>query len=91
MYIVSKARLTKNAKSLVAGKSEKGTKLWVQPPTLFNTEEKARELFDAYVDSLQQCTTFVKVHKDPRDPDYAVLEFTDEIIMVRITTDSPED
>ena len=88
MFIVTSARYNKHSKKFIA---EGSPKLWVMPPTLFNTEKKAREYFESFEKSMSRSTEFIQAHKDPKDPDYVVLEFTNEIICVRITEDSPED
>ena len=84
MFVITVAEYHKNAKKLV---SETNPRIWIQPPKLYETKAAAREFFDAYVESLSQLTTFVKLHEDPTDPDYKVLEYTDAIHMIRLTED----
>lgn len=90
LYIVSVARFTKNARSLLAVK-DKQIKLWVLPPTVHHTLKEAQKYFNAAVESYSKQTTFVKVHNDPNDPQYTVIECTDQICIVRLTEDTPED
>jgi len=90
LYIVSVARYTKNARSLLAA-NDKNAKLWVLPPTVHHTLEDAQKYFDSFVKSYSKQTTFVKVHNDPNDPQYTVIELTDQICIVRLTEDTPED
>ena len=90
LYIVSVARFIKNARSLLAVK-DKDVKLWVLPPTVHHTLKEAQEYFNAAVKSYSKQTTLVKVHNDPNDPQYTVIELTDQICIVRLTEDTPED
>ena len=90
LYIVSVARYTKNARSLLAA-NDKNAKLWVLPPTVHHTLEDAQKYFDSFVKSYSKQTTLVKVHTDPDDPQYTVIELTDQICIVRLTDDTPED
>ena len=90
LYLVSVARYTKNAKSLLAAK-DKQAKLWVLPPTVHHTLKEAQEYFNAAVESYSKQTTLVNVYNDPNDPQYTVIELTDQICIVRLTEDTPED
>ena len=90
VFVVSVARYTKNAKSLLAA-NDKNAKLWVLPPTVHHTLKDAQKYFDAFVKSYSKQTTLVKVHTDPNDPQYTVIELTDQICIVRLTEDNLDD
>lgn len=90
LYIVSVATHAKNARTLVATKG-KHPKLWVLPPTVHHTLEEAQKYFDSAVESYTGQPNFVKVHEDPTDTQYKVIELTDQICTVRLTEDTPED
>ena len=92
LYIVSVARYTKNARSLIAA-NDKNVKLWVLPPTVHHTLEDAQKYFNAFVKSYSKQTTFVNAYNvgEPDDPQYTVIELTDQICIVRLTEDTPED
>lgn len=92
LYIVSVARYTKNARSLIAA-NDKNVKLWVLPPTVHHTLEDAQKYFNAFVKSYSKQTTFVNAYNvgEPDDPQYTVIELTDQICIVRLTDDTPED
>lgn len=92
LYIVSVARYTKNTRNLIAA-DDKNVKLWVLPPTVHHTLEDAQKYFNAAVKSYSKQTTFVNAYNvgEPDDPQYTVIELTDQICIVRLTEDTPED
>ncbi len=90
MYIVSVARLTKNARSLLAANTRK-VKLWVLPPTVHHNFEAAQECFDNAVETYSKQGKLVNVYNDPNDPQYTVIDLTDQTYIVRLTEDFPED
>lgn len=95
MYILNVARYEKKSRTLFP--TNKGTvKLWVQPGTLFNKLDNAKDCLEsevnAVVEKFTRNGTYKQTHRRQNDESFlTVVEGSDCIAIFRITEDTPED
>ena len=94
MYILNNARYNKKARRIIPSMMA-GTKIWVCPATLYNTEKGASDALELAV---KNAVDWAKddglnpvVHTDPTNPYYKVVETEKYLEIFRITDDEPED